>query len=146
MPLLINTSHSKHNTIKELYTYNLNQCTEEFCKRQYRNLISVIKLIDSLFPQTEIWCLTSIGRLVLMNKNDWETPWYVIISNAGTNEYWLEYLVPKEKSPWNEAYIRGSVETLEKVKAYLLIAMKESDGWPESEELNLQYNNSHPHP
>ena len=136
MPLKINSKHSsRHNSIEELYSEELNNCKEEYLKEKYIQLIDLTRLINNMFPNTDIWALTSIGRLVLMNEDDWKSNWYVIIANIGTKEFYFEYLIPNEKSPWHNAYVKGGANSLDEAKDYLLKSMKGCNAWNESDEL-----------
>ena len=56
-------------------------------------------------------------------------------TNIETKEYHFEYLVPKDKQPWENAYVRGQANDLEEAKKHLLIAMHECGGWAGNEEL-----------
>lgn len=116
MPLKINSKHSsRHNSIEELYSEDLNSCKQDYLKEKYIQYLA--GLINSMFPNTDIWALTSIGRLVLMNEDDWRSNWYVIIANIGTKEFYFEYLIPNEKSPWQNAYIKGVANSLMRLKS-----------------------------
>ncbi|NNV57989.1 hypothetical protein [Limnovirga soli] len=142
MPLKINSKHSsRHNSIEELYTYKLNNCEEYYFKERYIRLIDLTRLINSMFPDTVIWALTSIERLVLMNEDDYRSNWYVIIANGSSTEFYFEYLIPEEKSPWENAYIKGVAKSLDEAKVYLIKSMHGCNGWSESEELKLYYEN-----
>lgn len=50
-------------------------------------------------------------------------------TNIGAKEYHFEYLVPKDKQPAENAYVRGQANDLEEAKKYLLIAMHKCGGW-----------------
>jgi hypothetical protein len=56
----------------------------------------------------------------------------------GQKEIYFEYLMPAEKAPWPGATVRGTAGSLAEAKKYLLIAMKESGGWPNNRELEQQ--------
>lgn len=43
--------------------------------------------------------------------------------------YQLEYLLPASKRPWEQAFVQGQSQSLAETKQYLLIAMRESEGW-----------------
>jgi hypothetical protein len=100
-----------------------------------KEMLNLVQLIDKTFEDTLIWGLTSHDRLVIKNADDWKAPWYIIISNIGTKEYYFEYLLPTEKQPWENAYVRGQANNIEEAKRYLLIAMDKCEGWTDNLEL-----------
>lgn len=108
-----------------------------------KEMLLFVELINQTFTETLLWGMTSHARLVIQNADDWKADWFVIVSNIGTKEYYFEYLVPENKQPWTNAFVRGEARTLADAKKYLLIAMRESGGWPENAELKrlLEENN-----
>lgn len=103
-------------------------------------MIALLKLIDELFLETQLWGLTSHDRLVIQAEDNWKADWYVIISSIGLDEYYFEYALPAHKSPWPHAMVRGEAKNLEEGKKYLLIAMRESEGWKGNKELEQLLN------
>lgn len=99
-------------------------------------MIQLIGSIDNLFEQTQIWGLTSHARLILQNTDDSASDWYVTIGSIGHNYYFFEYLLPTSKRPWGNAQVKGETQSLAEAENYLLIAMRESEGWVGNEELN----------
>jgi hypothetical protein len=99
-------------------------------------MLEVLELINTLFKQTKIWGLTSHARLVLQNTDDSASGWYVTLGSAGQGYYYIEYLLPVNKQPWSNAQVKGEAWSLGEVENYLLIAMRESEGWLGNEELN----------
>ena len=98
-------------------------------------MLLFLKMVDDLFKETTIWTFTSHDRLVLQNEDKIGRN-LVIISSIGLDSYYFEYLLPVNKSPWPNAMVRGEAKNLEEAKKYLLIAMRESEGWIDNEELN----------
>lgn len=99
-------------------------------------MLQLIEVIDKLFKQTLIWGLTSHARLILQNADDSASDWYVTLSSSGSEYYHVEYLLPVEKQPWSNAQVQGNVQSLAELEKYLLIAMRESEGWVGNEELS----------
>ena len=99
-------------------------------------MLRLIDVINGLFKQTQIWGLTSHARLILQNTDDSATGSYVTISSSGQNYYHVEYLLPVDKQPWSYAQVSGQAQSLTEAENYLLIAMRESEGWVGNEELN----------
>jgi len=100
-------------------------------------MIALLKVINSLFINTQLWGLTSHARLVIQSKDEWKSDWFVIINSVGLEEYYIEYLLPNHRGPWPNAIVRGEAKNLEEAKKYLLIAMRESEGWVGNKELEL---------
>lgn len=99
-------------------------------------MLAFVNMINETFKETELWGLTSHSRFVIQAKDNWKAEWYITVANIGTNDYYFEYLMPKDKQPWEHARIRGEANSLEEAKKYLLIAMHESEGWKENAELD----------
>lgn len=97
-------------------------------------MLQLIEVINSIFKETVVWGLTSHYRLVLQTIDESRAEWYVIVASS-VGYYYFEYLLPASKQPWENAYVRGEAYSLEEAKRYLLIAMRESGGWSDNEEL-----------
>lgn len=108
-------------------------------------MLKVLKLINETFRETTIYGLTSHSTLVLLDKDSSLRPWYVSLNGIQSspdgerNEYHIEYLMPRDKQPWPGAKIKGGATSLEQLRRYIVIAMTESNGWTESEELDRLY-------
>lgn len=100
-----------------------------------KQMLAFIELINQLFKETLIWGLTSHERLVLLNEDNSAAAMSVIIYSIGKSEYYFEYLIPGAKKPWENAYVTGQANSIENAKRYLLIAMNESEGWSNNDEL-----------
>ena len=97
-------------------------------------MLKLIEILDAAFPITRIWGLTSIGRLVLQTEDDWKSNWFIIANCLG-DEYCIEYLLPENKRPWPQAYVRGETRGIDEAEKYLFIAMKECGAWHDNPEL-----------
>lgn len=106
-----------------------------------KGMLALIDIINQLFQETMIYGLTSHYRLILKNTDEPARYGdYVIISSHTTDSYFFEYLLPATKSPWEFAYVRGEANSLEQAKKYLLIAMRESEGWINNLEIEQALN------
>jgi len=135
MPIVRN---SKQSTDKDLYSFYAeltDNSNEIVTKTIGNNMLAFIEMINQTFLVTQIWGLTSLYRLVLQTKDQWDSEWFVIINCIGNNEYYFEYLMPPDKKPWDDATVKGVTQNLTEAKKYLLIAMKESGGWKDNTEL-----------
>jgi hypothetical protein len=92
-------------------------------------MLNLIKRLDELFMDDTIWCLTSLYRLVLLTDDNWKSPWYVIISALESKEIYVEYRMPDDLKPWDDATVKGTANSLDRAVEYVLIAMHRSAGW-----------------
>lgn len=127
-------SDQQSKTLEEFYIFLSQQNT--YYVDVAKQMLAFIDLINMLFKDTLIWGLTSHERLCLLNKDDSSADMLVIINSTGTNDYYFEYLLPADKQPWENAYVRGQASSIEEARKYLLIAMDDSCGWTDNSELN----------
>ncbi|MGB3008145.1 MAG: hypothetical protein WBC06_16645 [Chitinophagaceae bacterium] len=108
-------------------------------------MLSVLELINETFKETTIYGLTSHTTLLLLNKDSSLSPWYVGINgletapNGQRNEYHIEYLMQSDNQPWSNARVQGGTTSLDELRKYIVIAMIESKGWTDSDELKKLY-------
>jgi len=127
-------SEQKNITLEDFYKELIEESNGAYpmiCER----MIAFLQMVNKLFQKTTLWTHTSHARLVLHNNDSITSNDFVIISNASLEEYYFEYLLPANKSPWDNAMVRGEAKNLEEAKKYLLIAMRESEGWTDNKEL-----------
>ena len=134
MPITVCKGHSKRSLL-DIYKGIADYDNNPVWKNKSDAMINLIFLINQIFVDTQIWGLTSHDRLVLLSENNWDSRWHVIIGNIGSEEYYFEYLIPEHKSPWRDGIVKGVAASIEEVKEYLGIAMKESEGWKGNVEL-----------
>ncbi len=139
MPITRNTNQSEI-SLEEFYLESIS-IGEKFGKendfnvRAGKSMIQLLEMINEIFKDTQIWGLTSLKRLVIQKENDWKSDWYIIITGGGHEQYTIEYLLPKNIRPWENARVRGEAKNLEEAKRYLIIAMNECGGWKGNQEL-----------
>lgn len=136
MPL-IKCSDQKQQTLEEFYTWLVPDKITTFADLG-TPMLKVLKLLNETFKDTVIYGLTSHSSLILLSKDTYRSPWYVAINGLDT-EYYIEYLIPENKQPWPNAYVKGSTTSLDELKKYIIIAMTESKGWEDSNELKKMY-------
>ena len=134
MPLLINTKHAPGRSLQDIYEEMTSEQNDSLTKERGQGMLNMIEIIVENFPNTGIWGLTSIGRLVLQTEDDWKSKWFIIVSCLGS-EYHIEYLLPEDRQPWPSAYVRGTAHGIIEAKKYLLTAMKECGAWDDNLEL-----------
>ncbi|MBC7865884.1 MAG: hypothetical protein IAF38_23115 [Bacteroidia bacterium] len=102
-------------------------------------MLSIIEFINVTFKETQIYGLTSHAHLLLRPIDNWtEVDWFVAFVSNG-KDFHIEYRVPKNKQSWENAKVTGEAKSFEKFKKFLIIAMTESEGWTESQELKKLY-------
>lgn len=133
MPIRRNTDQ-KSKTLTEFYA-ELKNDSNIVTKGVGTLMLNWIDKINTEFKETEIWGLTSHYHLILQNKNDYTSKTYVILT-TGMDEYHIEYLIPNESEPWENAFVKGATKSLDKAMEMLKITMNNSKGWSKSTELN----------
>lgn len=100
-----------------------------------QQMLQLLEVLDDLFPQMALWGLTSMARLGLSPDPEFTNAWFVLLSSAILPDaYQLEYLLPASKRPWEQAVVQGQSHSVAETKRYLLIAMRESEGWVGNQE------------
>lgn len=143
MPL-IRCSEQKRLTLEEFYKGFIPNKNDNFVNIG-TPMLNVLKLINDTFKETTIYGLTSHTILLLLNRDSSLSPWFVALngletsSNGQRNEYYIEYLMTSDKQPWPDAKIKGGTTSLDELRKYIIIAMNESKGWTDSNELRTLY-------
>ena len=94
--------------------------------------------LNTLFKQTQLWGVTSHAKLNVQNYPDTAAGSFVsIIGSSGAGQLWytINYQLPAHKCPWPNAQVTGEADSLARAIDYLLIAMRESEGWLGNNEL-----------
>ena len=85
--------------------------------REYVNGKGTLALIERLrdFPDDRtVYGLTSVDRLCLLSQDDYTTPWWVVITSHGIDDFRIECRLPQEQAPWRGAQILGKTKDLGK--------------------------------
>jgi hypothetical protein len=122
-------SEQRSLTIEGYYSEIANETNPASIPERGKAMLTLIELLNTEFPNNIIWALTSVDRLVLLNNDKSSSQWFVRIACLGFTEFYIEYKMPSEKSPWSDAWISGLANSPESAKEYVMIAMKESHGW-----------------
>lgn len=136
MPLT-RCSEQKRQTLEEFYT-EWASSDDQNSVNLGKSMLVIVNLIDKMFLETKIYGLTSHAHLLLLSLDKSESDRYVSIIANG-HEFYIEYLLPKNKQPWTNACVKGSTKTIDEFKKYLIIGMTESLGWKDSSELKTLY-------
>lgn len=95
-----------------------------------QQMLQLLEVLNGLFPQMALWGLTSLARLGLSPDPQFTSAWSVLVSGAMLpGAYRVEYLLPANRRPWEQAFVHGESQSMEETKQYLLIAMRESEAW-----------------
>ena len=129
-------SDQKSQTLREFYEDLKKDKSNPVWETKGQAMLGFLDMIDENFKETRIWGMTSHDTLLLQAKDGWESGWFVAVNNIGTKEYYFEYRIPKDKSPWPYAVVKGMAPTIKDSSKYLAIAMKESEGWPGNKEVD----------
>ena len=114
--------------------YKREEWTDSF-EAAARRMIEVVNWLNRTFKQTELIGSTSHQRLAIHASNDDDADWAVIISNWGLEEYYVEYKMPENQSPWKDAWVHGTATGFDELTQYLVIAMKATKNWKGNDEL-----------
>ena len=143
MPI-IQCSEQKRQTLEEFYKSLIPDKVKSFADIG-SPMLNVLELINKTFKETTIYGLTSHATLLLLNMDSSLGPQYVAINGLETApngqgiEYYIEYLMTSDKQPWYNAKVKGGTTSLDELKRYIVIAMTESKGWTDSNELKKLY-------
>jgi hypothetical protein len=92
----------------------------------------LIPALDDRLQGLVVWGLTSHDELVLLARDDFESPWFVIIGYVPSAGYRIRCRNPEIE--WSEpvAYIEQYASTLGTAASMTRIACEVSGGWPGS--------------
>ncbi|HIB67112.1 MAG TPA: hypothetical protein EYO33_18885 [Phycisphaerales bacterium] len=100
--------------------------------RKYVNGQGTLALIERLreFPdERTVYGLTSVDRLCLLSQDDYTTPWWVVITSHGIDDFRIECRLPQEQAPWRGAQILGRTKDLGKAVEMVVKGLILSRGW-----------------
>lgn len=132
MPV-VRCSDQPHQSLRE--HYNPKGETNERVILSHQLMISLIDKLDEIFKDTIVFGLTSHYHLNLLAYDSFQTDWFVTFIAGSDGEVYVECLLPRNKQPWPFAKVTGQAETPEEGIKYILLAMKESEGWQDNKEL-----------
>ena len=121
-------------TLEEFYIQFSKTGTSQYADVA-KKMLTLIEMINQTFKETQLWGLTSHTRLIIQSEDSSESKWFVIIENVGTDDFYFSYLMPVDKRPWEGARVQGQAESIREARSFMLIAMKESEGWQGNIEL-----------
>ncbi len=138
MPI-IRYSGQKSMTLEEFYQELMNGESTFIENEIGKAMLEFISMVNLTFTKTILYGVTSHYSLVIQATDNWEDDWLVTVYSIGDRRFQFEYQMPKEQSPWDYAVVKGEANTIDEAKDFLIIAMIESEGWPDNEELRKLY-------
>lgn len=138
MPIIRNSSQN-NKTLEEFYQELTSENSTVVDKQIGIAMLTFIATINQTFTETTLYGLTSHYRLVIQKTDNWKDEWYVTVYSIGDGKFQFEYKMPEQLSPWKYATVRGQANTINEAMEYLIIAMKESEGWDDNKELGKLY-------
>lgn len=94
-----------------------------------RSMLALLTALDPLCARYEVWGLTSLNRLILLAEDDFQSPWYVRVIAHPEGPYEIHYLMAPAESPWPDALVAGSAESVPAAVTMIETAMVRSSGW-----------------
>ncbi|AYN02420.1 hypothetical protein [Chryseobacterium sp. 3008163] len=137
MPI-VRRSEQKRQTLEDFYREFVPKSEDTF-EDVGTPMLEVLKFLNTSFKNTVIYGLTSHTHLLLFN-NDKSDKFYILIAGYQSeyyNEFIIEYVIPEDKRPWEDAVIKGRTRELEDLKKMIIISMIESGGWKDNPELEI---------
>lgn len=139
MPI-IRSSEQKSKTLEEFYEELTSDRATSVENGIGESMLSFISMVNQTFTEIQLYGLTSHYSLVIRPTDNWEDNWCVTISGGWNTTFQIEYKMTEEQSPWQYAIVKGQANTIQEAMDYLIIAMTESEGWPDSKQLKKYYN------
>ena len=126
---LTRSQDQKSKTLDEFYT-EISDSEHPVDREGGKAMLDLIARLRALPDDRQVYGLTSHYRLVLLAEDNYQSPWFVIISALDSRNYFVEYLMPKAITPWKQsAYVRGEVRSEDEAVEMIVIAMEKSEGW-----------------
>ncbi len=126
MPIITSKSQDSKD-LREFYSEAAED--SDFTTREIgKTMLEWVKRIELEAPELKIWGLTSHYRLVLMATETYHGEWSVIIIGQKGN-YRVDYLMPKEEAPWDNAYVTGETTDFEEAFKMSIIGIEKSGAW-----------------
>ena len=119
---------------RDYYRERYDASQEDWQRRSFEMIIKFIDRLESDFPKTSIWLLTSHDRLVLMDSPKFdEGAWLVTLEKVLISEFHFRYRMIEHPIP--NARVQFIARGLEEALARLRVAMCECGGWTDSGDL-----------
>ena len=122
MPV-IRSSEQPSQTLEEFYQDLVQTSTNAYAGIAAK-MLAMLDMLNEIFRETTVYALTSHAWLVLLADDNWRSDWLITVSSSGLEVYDIEYLMTKDKAPWQGASVRGTADSLDEARAYIQIAIR----------------------
>ena len=95
-------------------------------------VLSMLEGLQKSPLERSVYCLTSLARICLLSQDDFSTPWWIIVSALGTEDYAIDCHMPQELQPWKHSRVRTEARSTGEAVATVIEAMEYSKGWDDS--------------
>ena len=129
---IIRCRDQQHETLEEFYS-KLAIGENSPLREAGKAMLDVLTGLKALPDERLVYGLSSMAQLCLLAHDDYKSPWYVIVSALDRRNYFVEYLMPENMSPWPNAYVKGAATSTDAAVELIQIAIDRSAGWTESE-------------
>jgi hypothetical protein len=96
-------------------------------------LPELLPLLDAAVGERRVWLLRSLNHLVLLARDDWQSPWFVTVSpRAGLDIepcYGIAFPSRESNERWPEDCSSGLARSTERAAEMVAIAVELSGGW-----------------
>ena len=93
----------------------------------------LLPLLDAAVGERRVWLLRSLNNVVLLARDDWQSPWLVTISPSAEPDtapyYRIAFQSRASNESWPEDYADGLALTKERAAEMVAIAVAGSTGW-----------------
>jgi hypothetical protein len=92
-------------------------------------MLRLLPALGHALEHVDVWGLTSHERLCLLARDDYTSPWFVIVRAVPPDGFQIRYLMPEKETPWPDAYVEGTAPTVAQACDFVVTAIKRSGGW-----------------
>ena len=100
--------------------------------RKHVNGQGTLALIEALKEMPDdrvVYGLTCVDQLCLLSQDDHTTPWWVVVTSHGSQDFRIECLMPEDQAPWPGAHILGKTERLQRAVDMVKKGLEISGAW-----------------
>jgi hypothetical protein len=89
-------------------------------------MLDLLPLLAEACANVDLWGFTSHERLCLRERNEYESPWLVIIDPLPGDGYDVRFRLPDHEAPWPQAMIWGHARSKEAACAMVRVGIARS--------------------
>ncbi|MCA9794163.1 MAG: hypothetical protein KC910_20285 [Candidatus Eremiobacteraeota bacterium] len=91
----------------------------------------MLELLSQAPDRPGVFGLTSHESLCLLSEDNYDTPWWVIITPTPPRTFQVEYRPHEAVPPWKDAYVKVLARTPKEAVEQALFGMERSRAWTE---------------